>query len=76
MTRDEIDEFGRCTAEFRNSIICFGEIHKIICERLAMLAANRLRQQQVSPGQIALDAYGESDFLRLSERMEEVLQKL
>ena len=71
MTRKEIEEFGLYTAEFRNSIICFGEIHKINCERSAMLAANRLRQQNCLS-----DSYGEEQFFRLSERMEEVLKKL
>jgi len=70
MDKNDIDIFSRCTAEFRNSVIVFGEILKLDIEKQSMEAANRERQSHGYS-----DAYGEDAFVTLSNRMEEIIKR-
>lgn len=71
MDKNDIDEFGRCTTEFKEAVVAFGAIQNLVTEVEGMKAMN---QSRISNG-YAL-AYDEASFHAVAEEIEGIAGQL
>jgi hypothetical protein len=69
MDKNDIDEFGRCVTEFRESVVAFGAIQALMAQRTAWEACNTQRLAQGNP-----IVYREEDFNQLAAQIQGIVK--